>query len=111
MKRVLALVFAALFGLAGAALAHGDYDHIQGTVTQISANAITVQTPKNETKTVTIANNTVFQKSGKAAKLVDLKVGDRVVIDVPKGKLEAHLIKFGPPPAKATTTAEHKHKG
>ena len=29
-----------------------------------------------------------------------LKVGDRVVIDVPKGTTEALLIKFGAPPAK-----------
>jgi hypothetical protein len=51
-----------------------------------------------------ITDKTTFQRSGKAAHLADLKVGDRVVIDVPEKTTNALLVQIG---AAATTTA-HK---
>ena len=109
MKRMFGFVLAALLVTVGA-YAHGDNEHIQGTVTQITASAITVQLANKTTKTVTVADHTTFEMSGKKATLQDLKVGNRVVVDVEKGKLEAHEVKFGPPPAKKAP-AEHAHKG
>jgi hypothetical protein len=94
MKRLTALV--AAFALVGAVLsAHGDYDHIRGIVTSLTATSVSIETPQKTTKTVTFDEKTSFERSGKAAKLADLKVGDRVVIDVRKGTLQASLVRFG----------------
>ena len=110
MKRTFGFVLAALL-LSVVAYAHGDKEHIQGTVTQISAKSITVQLANKTTKTVTVQADTAFKKSGKKATLQDLQVGDRVVIDVDKGKLEAEEVQFGPPAAKkAPGAAAHAHK-
>lgn len=110
MRRGLAVLLA--FQLTGAvAFAHGDNDHLRGTVTQISLNAITIQTADKPSQTVTvaIADHTTFDKGGRAASMGDLKVGDRVVVDVPKGKLEAHSIKIGT--AAKTPKPDHKQHG
>jgi hypothetical protein len=101
MKRIAALTLLFAFVSAGTALlAHGNNDHVRGVVTQISAASVTVQVSAQSTKTLTLNDKTTFEKSGQAAQATDLKVGDRVVIDVPKGTTEALLIKFGAPPAK-----------
>ena len=111
MKRTFGFVLGALL-IGVVAYAHGDKEHIQGTVTQISAKSITVQLANKTTKTVTVQADTAFKKSGKRATLQDLQVGDRVVIDVAKGKLEAEEVQFGPPAAKkAPAPVEHAHKG
>ncbi len=110
MKRTFGFALAALL-LSIVAYAHGDKEHIQGTVTQISAKAITVQLGNKTTKTVTVQADTTFKKSGKHATLQDLKVGDRVIIDVDKGRFEAEEVQFGPPAAKkGPAAAEHAHK-
>jgi hypothetical protein len=101
MKRLAVLTFLFAFVLAGTAvLAHGNNDHVRGVVTQISTASVTVQVSAQTTKTLTLNDKTTFEKSGQAAQSSDLKVGDRVVIDVPKGTTEALLIKFGAPPPK-----------
>src|SRR5712692_2454967 len=103
MKRLIAL--AASIVLAGTiAFAHGGNEHVRGVVTQISAQSITVQTSDKATKTLTLTDKTTFRRSGKAAHLADVKVGDRVVIDVPEKTTSALLIQIGAP-AKA---APHK---
>ena len=116
MRRVLGLV-AALFiiGSVGA-LAHGDALHVRGTVTQITGQSITIQPVAKGAKAVTftVADHTEIDKLGKVAALKDLKVGDRVAVEIPKGKSEAESIMIGAAaPAKpaATATADHKHKG
>jgi hypothetical protein len=76
MKRILGLVFAALLLNVGV-YAHGNNDHIQGVVSQISDAGITVQLANKTSKTVTLAAQTTFEKSGRPAALRDLKVGDR----------------------------------
>jgi hypothetical protein len=101
MKRLAVLILFISFVCAGTAvLAHGNNDHVRGVVTQISTASVTVQVSDQTTKTLTLNDKTTFEKSGQAAHASDLKVGDRVVIDVPKGTSEALLIKFGAPPAK-----------
>ena len=101
MKRIAALTLLFAFVAAGTALlAHGNNDHVRGVVTQISAGSVTVQVSGQTTKTLTLNDKTTFEKSGQAAQASELRVGDRVVIDVPKGTTEALLIKFGAPPAK-----------
>src|SRR5262245_13571442 len=101
MKRLGVLILVLSLAFFGTILsAHGNNDHVRGVVTQISAASVTVQISGQSTKTLALNNKTTFEKSGQAAQLSDLKVGDRVVIDVPKGTTEALLIKFGAPPAK-----------
>ena len=110
MKRI--LVFLCAFTLLGiAAYAHGGHDHIRGTVTQISGQSIVVHTTGKTTKTVMVMADTKFEKSGKPALLSDLKVGDRVVIECPEGKLMAEEIQIGAATSAAKSApAEHEHK-
>ena len=108
MKRILTLIFL-LLTLAILALAHGKEQHILGTVTKITANEITVKTPKNETLTVAVTDKTEFNRSNTKATLNDIKVGDRVVIHAIKSgnKLEAHIVKFGI--AQKGSQSQHQH--
>ena len=103
MKRSIALTVALVVALSGLALAHGGGEHVKGTVTAMTANSITVQTPEKETKTLSFNSETKFVKSGKPAKASDLKVGDRVVVDVHEmgDMLHAAEVRFGAPPAPA----------
>lgn len=94
MKRFVTLV-ALVFSAGTLVWAHGDNDHVQGFVTAISAESITVQTTDKAQKTFVLNSKTTFEKSGKPILVGDLKVGDRVVIDVPKKTNEARLIKVG----------------
>lgn len=88
--------FAAAFLVAGTSLvAHGGNDHVRGVVTQVSAQSITVQTTEKATRTLTLSPKTLFKQAGKDAHLSDLRVGDRVVVDVPEKKNDALLIQIG----------------
>ena len=94
MKRLFTLMISTV--LAGTiAFAHGGNEHIRGVVTQISARSISVQTADKATKTLTLTDQTIFRRSGKAAHLADVKVGDRVVVDVPEKTTNALLIQIG----------------
>ena len=96
MKHTVAVV-TLLFALSLMALAHGKEKHVMGTVTSISDTSITVETTAKKSVTVDVSDKTKFEKSGAAATLKDLKVGDKVVIhaDVSGDKLVAHEVHFG----------------
>jgi hypothetical protein len=96
MKRIVAVV-TLLFALSLMALAHGNEKHVMGKVTNISDSSITVETTAQKAVTVEVSDKTKFEKSGAAATLKDLKVGDKVVIhaDVSGDKLVAHEVRFG----------------
>jgi ribosomal protein S1 len=85
-------------------LAHNGNEHVRGVVTQVSAQSITVQTTAKATRTLTLSQKTVFKQAGKDVHLADLKVGDRVVVDVPEKTNDATLVQIGA----AATTAAHK---
>src|SRR6266705_1565582 len=95
--RTIALTFVFAFTLIGAAFAHGGGEHVKGKVTAITDSNITVSTVNGETKTVTFDQSSKFLKSGTPATAKDLKVGDKVVIDVHEmnGKLHATQLRFG----------------
>jgi hypothetical protein len=102
MNRFTAL--AAAFLVAGTLVfAHEGNEHVRGVVTQVSAQSITVQTTAKATRTLTLSPKTLFKQAGKDAHLSDLKIGDRVVVDVPEKKNEALLIQIG-----AASTSAHK---
>jgi Rad3-related DNA helicase len=98
MKRFTALVVA-LVMVSAVLSAHGDYDHIRGVVTRLDASSMSVETSAKTAKTVTLGGKTTFEKSGKPATLADLKVGDRVLVEVHKGTLQAGIVRFGLPAA------------
>jgi hypothetical protein len=100
MKRAIAL-FASIVVAGTVLFAHGGNEHVRGIVTQISAQSITVQTADKATKTLTLTDKTTFKRAGKAALLADVKVGDRVVIDVPEKTTNALLIQIGAAPKAA----------
>ena len=111
----------ALLGLASAfalmsavTVAHGNAVHVRGVVTQINGRSVTVQPVAKSAKAVTftVADHTEIDQGTKVASLTDLRVGDRVVVEIPKGKTEAESIKIGATAAatSATTTAGRKHK-
>jgi len=87
--------------LAHPTLAHGTNAHVRGVVTQVSAQSITVQLANNTTKTLTVNAKTTFARAGKPAAVTDLKVGDRVVIDVPKDSSDALEVQIGTAPKTA----------
>jgi hypothetical protein len=103
MTRFSTLIVA--FVLAGTlAFAHEGNEHVRGVVTQVSAQSVTVETAPKVTKTLTLSDKTTYKQGGKAAHLTDLKVGDRVVIDVPEKTSQALLIQIGT----AAPTTAHK---
>jgi hypothetical protein len=87
-------------------LAHEGNEHVRGVVTQLSPQSITLQTTGKKTTTLKVTAKTTFQLAGKAATLADLKVGDRVVIDVPEKSSDALLVQIGTAPAPAQTAAK-----
>ncbi len=111
MKRLLTLVAAFALAAAGAS-AHGDALHVRGVVTLIMGQSVTIQPTGKGAKpmTFTVADHTEIDKAGKVAALKDVKVGDRVAVEIPKGKTEAESIKIGAAPAAKATPASHKSK-
>ena len=102
MKRLILLV--ALVALAtGVVFAHGKEQHVMGTVAAMTDDSITVQTKAKDPVIVYTMPDTKYEKSGAAASIKDLKVGDRVVIHAAKmnDKLMATEVRFG---AKAQTS-------
>ena len=114
MKRI-TLALIAFLSTSGLALAHGGGEHMRGTVTQITDKAVTIQMADKAkmVMTIALAPDTTFEKSGKAARATDLKIGDKVVIDyVEKGKdMTAKAVRFGPTATVAKATAAQGHEG
>ena len=99
--RIVLLIFALV-----PAFAHGDFDHIRGTVVRVTNKVLTVNTPKGNVD-VRLDNHTDLTRNDQKAQLADLKRDARVIIDVPKGdkELVAHSVKIG-----AVTPAAGHHK-
>jgi ribosomal protein S17 len=96
MKRSILLFVLVLFA-AGAALAHGKEEHLMGTVTAMTDSSITVQTKAKDPIVVYTTVETKYEKSGAAASMKELKLGDRVVIHAARinDKLVANEVQFG----------------
>ena len=99
MKKHLSVLLLCLVFIP-ATFAHEGMQHVMGTVTQVSADSITVKTLKSGLVTVALAADTEFMKDKTAVKITDVKVGDRVVIHAKKDakdatKLVAHMVMIG----------------
>ena len=96
MKRLLTAI-SILLALAVSAWAHGDEQHVMGTVSKIDGMSITVKMQDGSLKTVMVTDETKYLKANSVAKLDDVKVGDRVVIHAKKmgDMLHATEVKIG----------------
>jgi hypothetical protein len=106
MKRAILAVYAVLT-LATMVWAHGDEQHVMGTVTKIDARSISVKTTDGAVKTVMVTPETKFVKNGSMTTLGNLKVGDRVVIHAKAigDMLHATEVKIG----EVSKEAAHQH--
>lgn len=91
-----------VFGIAlwaPATLAHGRYDHVMGTVEKVAGNVLTVKTAKGNVD-VKLDERTAVTKNNQKAQVTDLKIGARVVVDLPAGGKDklAHSVKIGVAP-------------
>jgi hypothetical protein len=96
MQRRIAV--AALFvAFAVMALAHGNEEHVMGTVTAVGDNIITVKTTAGKLTEVAITEKTAFSRAGQMVGVKEIKVGDRVVIHARKtgDRLEATTVQLG----------------
>jgi hypothetical protein len=77
--------------------AHGDMEHILGTVTAITDHSLSVKTRDGATKTVEFDSETKFVKGDGAATIKDVQPGSRVVIHAHKkdNSLHAAEVKIG----------------
>jgi len=108
MKLRVFVLIACISLITAAALAHGDEEHVIGTVASVTKDSITVKTTANALVTVAVVPQTTFSKNKTAAKLSDLSVGDRVVIhakEPAEGKLVADTVQFSTPAAKPAPAA------
>jgi len=89
------------------AFAHGDFDHIRGTVVRVTNHVLTIKTTKGNVD-VRLDNHTDLTRNDQKAQLADLKRDARVIVDVPKGDKEliAHSVKIG---AVTPAAGHHKH--
>ena len=94
MKQLLSVI-ALVLAVSAGALAHNGNEHVRGVITAVSAQSVPVQLPDKSTKTLSISAKTEFETSGRPAHLGDVKIGDRVVIDVPEHGTNALSIKVG----------------
>jgi Domain of unknown function (DUF5666) len=109
LRLIAVLAFAAL--LANAVIAHGDKKHVLGTLEKINADSVVVKTSDGKSVEIKLAPSTTYvSRDGKAAKLSDLAVGERVVIHAtPNGDtLSADEIKFSPAGAANPTASGAK---
>jgi hypothetical protein len=109
-RRIVSLL--ALFALmASVAFAHGDKKHVMGTLEKINADSVVVKQADGKSVEVKLVAGTMYvSRDGKAAKLSDLTVGDRVVIHAtPTGDtLSADEVRFSAPGAASAPTANAK---
>ena len=94
--RILAVVLA----LTLVAMAHGKPQRFLGVVKTLTPKQLVMTTTTGEVRTFEIGPHTKFLKSTQPARVSDLKIGDRIVVeaDVHEGKALAEIIKFGKPP-------------
>lgn len=96
MKRLLGLI-ASILLVPSVAFAHGNEQHVMGTVSKVTDSAITVTTTDGKSIDVVLTSETTFTKDGKTITAREIKQGDRVVIHAKKNgdKLEAASVRIG----------------
>jgi Domain of unknown function (DUF5666) len=96
IRTIVALLFMTV--MSSFCFAHGNEQHVMGTVTRVSDESVTIETNTKATVEVMITSETKFSKNGAPAVPGDLHIGDRVVIHampMKDGKLMAHTVQIG----------------
>ena len=85
-----------VLALAATLVAHGGFDHVIGTVVQVSSNVLTVKTTKGNVD-VKLNDKTEITRNDQKVQAADLKPGSRVVVDIPEGSKDkiAASVKVG----------------
>ena len=80
-------LLAALLGVPGAARAHEGHAHkVMGTVTARTATQFDMKTPEGKVVTVSLNPKTTFARGKQKVDGADVKVGERVVVEVASEK-------------------------
>ena len=89
--------------------AHGDAEHVMGTISAIQGDHVTVKLQDGKTQMVMLGKDTKYFNGEKKAKKEDVKIGTRVVIDAKMDTkmkmLLAEEVKLG---VTAATHDDHK---
>jgi len=86
-KRFVACTFAVLMSV-GLLWAHDGNEHIMGTVSSINGDHVMIKTQDGKSEMVMLGKTTKYMIDKKAAKVTDMKVGSRVVVDA---KMDAKM--------------------
>jgi hypothetical protein len=102
------IISALALGLSAAVWAHGGFDHVMGTVSKLDANVLTVNTGKSNV-IVKLNDKTEIMLGDHKASAADLKVGVRVVVDIPEGSKDkiAASVKIGGAAVAVGAAADH----
>lgn len=109
MKRIAMFLLVALAAAAPAS-AHGKPEQVLGTITAMTDKAVTVQTTDKKSRTIATNAKTMVMRGTAHLAMKDVKVGDRVVVEVDTVEAVAQAIKLGGAAGKApATTATPPH--
>jgi hypothetical protein len=111
-KKTLAVSMAILMS-ALVLFAHGDAEHVMGTISKIDGDHVTVKALDGKTQTmVMLGKDTKYFNGDKKGKKEDVKIGARVVIDAKMDTkmkmLLAQEVKLGVTATKEATHDDHK---
>ena len=107
INHALALLIAGLMVIVPVASAHGNMEHVTGTVVKVNNDVVSVKTSK-ATVDVHLDAQTGFVRGNQQVQKSELKAGDRVVIHAAKknGVLVAHEVKLGSAAQAAATKSK-----
>ena len=89
-----------LIVLATVVFAHGDMKHVLGTVREIAADHVVVETKDGAKESIAVDGSTRYFRGDASVKPGALKVGDRVVVHAtPSDPPMAKTIRFSSPEA------------
>jgi hypothetical protein len=96
MKK-LSLILICVLLLSMVVIAHGNMEHILGTVTAITDHSLSVKTRDGAIKRVEFDSQTKFSKGDAAATVKDVQVGSRVAVHAEKhhNSLHAEEVRIG----------------
>jgi len=99
LKRIGMFSLVMILVSVGLVWAHEGGIHVFGTVTDLDADRIVVQTRKGKTISVSVLPTTKYRNRGMGGSTIDLKIGDRVVVDVMEDgdRLIATEVQFSSP--------------
>ena len=85
------------------AAAHGNMDHVMGTISELTSHSISVKATDGTVKVVEFDSDTKFLKGDASVTVKDVHVGDRVVIHAHKKDTMLHAAEVKIGAAKAAT--------